>query len=132
MGAFARRRVDVRFIQEGGFTIKVGQEEAHQKWLMENEERLAKAHPEGSRYLGTFSVVFTTDKEAGMYRSLVEFDSYGAIDKIAAAAKDASSEFGKLMREWSAFGDWDVHAPWSNGLYKAVVDATLWDPPAGA
>ena len=36
-----------------------------------------------------------------------------------------------LLREWSAFGDWDVSAPWSNGLYKAVVDATIWDPPAG-
>jgi hypothetical protein len=125
------RSVAVRFIQETGFTIKVGQEEAHQKWLIENEDRLAKAHPKGSKYLGTFSVVFTTDKEAGFYRSFVELDSYGAIDKLAAAAKDASSEFGKLMRDWTAFGDWDVHAPWSNHLYKAVVDATLWDPPAG-
>ncbi len=120
----------MRFIQETGFTIKVGEEEAHQNWLMKNEERLAGAHPEGSRYLGTFAVVFTTDKQAGGYRSLVEYDSYGAIDRIAAAAKDASSEFGKLMREWTAFGDWDPNAPWSNGLYKAVVDATIWDPPA--
>jgi hypothetical protein len=121
----------VRFIQESGFTIKVGQEEAHQKWLTENEERLAQVHPEGTRYLGTFAVVFTTDKEAGLYRSFVELDSYAAIDRLAAASKDASGEFGRLLREWTAFGDWDVHAPWSNGLFKAVVDATIWDPPAG-
>ena len=49
---------------------------------------------------------------------------------FSAAAKDASSDFGKLMREWTAFGDWDPNAPWSNHLYKAVADATIWDPPA--
>jgi hypothetical protein len=121
----------MRFIQESGFTIKVGQEEAHQKWLTENEERLATVHPEGTKYLGTFSVVFSSEKQAGFYRSLVELDSYGAMDRLAAAAKDGSSDFGRLMREWSAFGDWDLNAPWSNSLYKAVVDATIWDPPAG-
>ena len=47
----------MRFIQESGYTVKVGQEEAHQRWLAENEERLARAHPEGVRYLGTFAVV---------------------------------------------------------------------------
>jgi hypothetical protein len=121
----------MRFIQESGFTIKVGQEEAHQQWLAENEERLARAHPDGTRYIGTFAVVFSTDKDSGLYRSFIELDSYGAMDRLAAASKDASSEFGRLMREWSAFGDWDLNAPWSNGLYKAVVDASIWDPPNG-
>jgi len=121
----------VRFIQEFGYTVKVGQEEAHQKWLAENEAKLAKAHPEGTRYIGTFATVFTTDKQAGNYRTFVELDSYGAMDRMAAASKDASSEFGRLNREWSGFGDYDLNAPWSNGLYKAVVDATLWDPPIG-
>jgi hypothetical protein len=121
----------VRFIQEFGYTVKVGQEEAHQKWLMENEERLARAHPEGIRYMGTFAVVMSTDKQAGNYRSFLELDSYAALDRLAAAGKDGSGEFGKLMREWSGFGDYDLDAPWSQGLFKAVVDATLWDPPAG-
>jgi hypothetical protein len=121
----------VRFIQEFGFTVKVGQEEAHQKWLMENEERLAKAYPEGTRYIGTFAVVMSTEKQAGNYRSFTELDSYAALDRLAAASKDGSSEFGRLQREWSSFGDWDLNAPWSGGLFKAVVDATLWDPPAG-
>ena len=118
----------MRFIQELGFTIKVGHEEAYQRWLIENEERFAAAHPEGCRYLGTFSVVFTTEKESGFYRTLVELDSYGALDRLAAASKDASSPFGRLIREASAFGDYDLAAPWSNGLYKAVVDASIWDP----
>lgn len=119
----------MRFIQEFGFTVRVGQDEAHQKWMLENEEKFAKAHPEGTRYLGTFATVFTTDKQAGFYRSFVELDSYGALDRLAAAAKDASSEFGRLNREWSGFGDYDLNAPWSQGLFKAVVDATVWDPP---
>jgi len=121
----------VRFIQEFGFTIKVGQEEAHQRWMVENEQKLARAHPEGTRYIGTFATVFTTDKRSGGYRSFVELDSYGAMDRLAAAAKDASSEFGRLNREWSGFGDWDHAAPWSQGLFKAVVDTTMWDPPTG-
>ena len=121
----------MRFIHESGFTVKVGQDEAHQRWLLENEEKLAGAYPEGARYLGTFATVFATDKQAGSYRTFVELDSYGAMDRLAAAAKDPSSEFGRLNREWSAFGDYDLNAPWSVGLYKAVVDATVWDPPTG-
>jgi hypothetical protein len=34
------------------------------------------------------------------------------------------------MRELSRFGDYDLAAPWSNGLYKAVVDASIFDIPA--
>ena len=119
----------MRFIQEFGFTVKIGQEEAHRQWLADNEEKFAKAHPQGTRYIGTFVTVFTTDKQAGGYRSFVELDSYAAMDRLAAAAKDASSDFGRLNREWSGFGDWDLAAPWSQHLYKAVLDATLWDPP---
>jgi len=119
----------VRFIQEFGYTVKVGRDEAHQQWMAANEEKLAQAHPEGTRYLGTFATVFTTDKQSGGYRSFVELDSYAALDRLAAAAKDASSEFGRLNREWSGFGDYDLNAPWSQGLFKAVVDATVWDPP---
>jgi len=79
----------VRFIQEFGYTVKVGQEEAHQQWLLENEEKLAKAHPDGTRYIGTFATVFATDKQAGNYRTFVELVSYGAMQRIAAAPKDA-------------------------------------------
>ena len=121
----------MRFIKEFGFSVKVGQDEAHQQWMLKNEDALAKAHPEGTRYIGTFATVFTSDKQSGFYRSFVEFDSYAALDRLAAAAKDSKSEFGRLNREWSAFGDYDFNAPWSQGLFKAVVDATIWDPPTG-
>ena len=103
-------------------------EEAHQQWLVANEERLAKAHPEGTRYIGTFSVVFSSEKNAGFDRSFVELDSYAALDRLAAAGKDPSSELHEMLRGWmhSVTGP---ECAWSNGLYKAVVDATIWDPP---
>ena len=31
----------MRFIQEFGYRVKVGQEEAHQRWLLENDQALA-------------------------------------------------------------------------------------------
>jgi hypothetical protein len=118
----------MRFIQEFGFSIKIGQEGAFQQWLAENEAALAAAHPAGAKYLGTFATVFSSEKASGTYRMYVELDSYGAMDTLASAMKDASGEFGRLMRDSADFGDYDWNAPWSNGLYKAVVDATIWDP----
>jgi hypothetical protein len=118
----------MRFMQEFGFTVKVGQEEAHQQWLEENEPALAAAMPEGTRYLGTFAMIFTSEKQSGFYKTYIELDSYGAMDRMAAANKDASSDLGRLLRESSKFGDYDLNAPWSSGLYKAVVDAAIFDP----
>jgi hypothetical protein len=118
----------MRFIQEYGYTVKVGQEEAHQKWLLDNDHALAKSMPEGTRYIGTFAVVFSSEKNAGWYRTLIELDSYGAMDKLAALNKDPNSEYGRLLRESAQFGDYDLAAPWSNALLKDVIDATIWDP----
>jgi hypothetical protein len=118
----------MRFIQEFGYTVRVGQEEAHQKWLIENDERLRAAAPPGSKYIGTFAVVFTSEKQSGLYRFLMELDSYAALDAGAAAAKDPESEWGRLSREASQFGDYDLNAPWSNTLMKDVVDVTVFDP----
>ena len=118
----------MRFIQEFGFTVKVGEEEAYQKWLVENEAALAASYPEGTRHLGVFVTVFSSEKQAGFYRHFAELDSYAAMDRLAAAMKDASSDFGRLNREASAFGDYSLTAPWSNALHKAVVDATVVDP----
>jgi hypothetical protein len=118
----------MRFISESGFTVKIGEEEAHQQWLEQNEAALAASAPEGVRYLGTFVMVFSSEKQSGFYKTYLELDSYAAMDRLAATTKDPSSEFGRLLRESSRFGDYDLAAPWSNGLYKAVVDATIFDP----
>ena len=118
----------MRFIQQFGYTVKVGQDEAHQKWVIENDAKLRAAAPPGSKYIGTFSVIFSSEKNAGSYLVLMELDSYGAMDAGAAAMKDANGDWGKLIRESTKFIDVDLAAPWSNWLLKDVVDATIWDP----
>src|SRR5688572_3039010 len=67
-----RRTRAMRFIQEFGYTVKVGQEEAHQKWLMENEATLATSMPPGSKYLGTFATVYSSEKRSGWYKTYFE------------------------------------------------------------
>ena len=120
----------MRFIQEFGYAVQPGKDEAHQAWVGANEEALKAAHPDGTRLIGIFTTVYSSEKQAGFYRVFTELDSYGAIDVLAAAAKDAGSEFGRLIREHSAFMDYGWGAPYSNGLHKAVVDATVFDPPS--
>jgi len=118
----------MRFISEFGFNVKIGKEEAFQRWLAENEPKISEAHPPGTKYLGTFAVVFSSEKKAGFYRMFQELDSYAALDTFAAAAKDETTEYGRLVREHSRFIDPDPNANWSNGLFKLVTDTTLWDP----
>jgi hypothetical protein len=120
--------IAVRFISELGYTVKVGQEEAHQKWVIEDEERIGQAAPAGWKYVGTFATVQSSEKQAGAYRVLFELDSYGALDASAAAAKDTASDWHKVNMEVSKFFDFDWNAPHSNELLKNVVDATIWDP----
>ena len=118
----------MRFIQEFGYTVKVGMDEAHQRWLEENDAALKAAQPAGTRYIGTFAVIFSSEKQSGGYRALFELDSYAAMDAGAAASKDPKSESSRLLREISKFFDLDLQAPWSNTLMKDILDATIWDP----
>jgi hypothetical protein len=62
--------------------------------------------------------VYSSEKSSGSYRTLLELDSYAAMDKLAAMNKDARSEYGRLLRESARFGDYDLAAPWSNALLK--------------
>lgn len=118
----------MRFIAESGFTVRIGKQEAYQKWLAENEAKIAAAHPPGTKYLGTFGVIFSSEKAAGSYRSFQELDSYAALDTIAAVVRDETSDLGRLAREESQFIDPGPGAQWSNGLFKLVTDTTLFDP----
>ena len=118
----------MRFIQQFGYTVKVGQEEAQQKWLIENDAALRAAAPAGTKYLGTFAVVVSSEKHAGSYIAMFELDSYAALDTSAAAMKDANSDFGRLIRDSTQFQDFDHQAPWSSSLLKNVIDASVFDP----
>jgi len=117
----------VRFIEETGFNARVGHEEAFQRWLVANEARIASAYPEGTEYLGTYATVFTSEKTAGSWRVLERLSSYADIDRLSAMAKDETSEFAKVWREFTRFMDPDPHADWSHVLLRNAVDATVWD-----
>src|SRR2546425_5644973 len=108
----------VRFIEEFGGSVKTGQEVALQQWLIENEEALAKAYPDGSEYLGTYVVVYGSEKDAGQWRTLVRRDSYAALDRAAAVGKDPNSDLNRLTRDFIRFFDPSPTTPWSRSLYK--------------
>ena len=116
----------MRFIEEFGGSVKPGQEEALQEWLVKNEDALAKSYPDGSEYLGTFVVIYGSEKDSGLWRTLVRRDSYAALDRAAAIGKARNTDFDRLNREFSKFFDPSPTAPWSRSLYKAVVDATVY------
>jgi hypothetical protein len=118
----------MRLIQEFGYTVKVGKDEAHQKWLTDNDAALKAAMPAGSTYMGTFGVVLSSEKHGGFYKTLIGLGSYAAMDTGAAAMKDPNNAYSKLLRDVSQFYDLDLAAPWSNTLMKDVLDLSVWDP----
>jgi len=116
----------MNFIEEWGFNVKVGQEEAFQQWVTANEERLKQSSPKGSEYVGIYAVIYTTEKHSGQFRLLVRHDTYADLDTAAAAGKDAKSEYGRLSREFIKFIDPASTADWSRSLLKSIVEATVF------
>lgn len=108
-------------IQEYGFTVEPSKEEGFQGWLRANETPLRDACPEGIRYVGSFGVAFSSEKNAGSHRLLLEFDKYASIDTFSDALRQADSNFARLMREYFGFVD-DTSAASSLSLYRAFVD----------
>ncbi len=116
----------MEFIREYGFCVKVGRDEEFQRWLTDHEAELGASYPDGVQYLGTYSAIFTTNKHGGDYPVLEMHDSYAAGDRLAATMK-GDNEYSRLIREVSTFIDPKRTEDWSNELFKAVVDATIWD-----
>jgi hypothetical protein len=115
----------MNFIAEFGFDVKKGQSRDLQRWLSENESKVAAACPSGIEYVGTYAVVWSSEKRSGGYRQLFRMESYGSQDTFAAAMQEGG-DFAKLMEEASQFVDQDREADWSNGLYKAVTATSFW------
>lgn len=113
------------FIADFGFDVKQGKGREFQQWMSENESTIAAACPDGVEYIGTYGVIYSSEKHAGGYRQFFRFDSYGAQDKLAAAMKEDEA-FADLMDKWGEFVDVERGADWSNGLYKAVTDLSMW------
>lgn len=117
----------VSLIFEQGFNIKRGHEEAFQEWATKNDELTKKATPPGVEYLGTYVVTFTSEKEAGEYRTLWRLDSYAAFDTFMEAVRDADSDWGRLNREFTEYLDASLGSQWSFSLYRPLGEAVIWD-----
>ena len=52
-------------MQEYGFTVRPDREGDFQEWLRGNEEQLRSAVPASIRYVGTYGVAFSSEKDAG-------------------------------------------------------------------
>jgi hypothetical protein len=117
------------FIAEYGYDVKKGQAQDFQRWLSENESKLAAAYPKGIEYIGTYAVVQTSEKHAGAFRSLLRMESYGSQDTLAAAMKEGGA-YADIFMEMTKFIDQDKDANWSSNLYKAVTDASIWSDEA--
>jgi hypothetical protein len=117
----------MRFIQETGFTIKTGKNRAFQQWLVANHVKLAASYPKGTSLVGVFVAVFSSEKGAGDVRLVEQLDSYAALDRTAALAKDTDSDFSKLISEFISYMDSGPAVAWSSVLLKDMVDATIFD-----
>jgi hypothetical protein len=119
----------VRFIEMQGFSVRPDKAVKFQQWVIDNQERIKRAYPEGSEFGGVYATVFGSDKTSGDFYWLDILDSYGALDRSAALSKDPTSEMAKVTAEFIGFLDPDRNAGWSHHLLKSVVDATVFDMP---
>ena len=121
----------MRFIDMQGFCIRPDKQVAMQQWLTANEDRIRRSYPEGCEYGGIYVAPYTSEKHAGECFWLDILDSYAGLDRAAALANEPDSEYAKIGREFMEFIDFSRTDSWSHVLLKSVVDATMWDAPAG-
>ncbi len=115
----------MNFMSEFGFDVKRGRGKDFQRWMGENEAKLAAACPSGTEYVGTYAVIFSSEKHSGAYRQFFRMDSYGAQDTFAAAIQEGGA-FSQLFEAMTEFVDEEREADSNNGLYKAVTAISLW------
>ena len=115
------------FLSIGGFEITPGKALEFQKWVRENAKALSDATPEGIELVGIYSSIFySADNKMGQGRTIWRLDSYGAIDRFAAAAAAKDTEFARLLEELGSFADVRLGAGFSRELLKSVSDLSIW------
>ena len=61
----------MNFINEFGFDVKKGRAQDFQRWMSENESKLAAACPSGVEYVGTYAVMYSSEKHSGAIPSVL-------------------------------------------------------------
>ncbi len=113
------------FLNIQGYDVQPGKNLEFQTWVRDNFDALAAAMPEGIELVGIYAAIFSSEKESGSYKAVYRLDSYGAMDKFAAAAGE-DPELARLLEEFGSFGDVRLGANFSNELLKSVSDITIW------
>ena len=113
------------FLNVSGFSVLPGKSLEFQAWVRANSAALAQAVPEGTGLVGIYATMFSSEKHSGDYKVVFRLDSYGAMDRFAAAMGE-NAEFARLMEELGGFGDVRLGADRSDELLKSVADATIW------
>lgn len=112
------------FIMQQGGDVKEGKTYELQEWLQANEDAFADAHPEGTKYLGTYFAIFRSDRRSGQIHTFTEMDSYGAQDAYAAAS-GGNGTFAKLLDELASFFDGQSNNS-TSALYKKVTASSIF------
>ena len=94
----------MNFIAEFGFDVKKGRAQDFQRWMSENESKLAAACPSGVEYVGTYAVMYSSEKHSGSFRQFFRMESYGSQDTFSAAMKEGGA-FANLVEEMTEFVD---------------------------
>ena len=108
-------------MMEYGFDVKQGELSDFQVWLSENESKFAGSCPAGVEYIGTYGVIYSSEKHAGGCGQYFRRSSYGAQDAMSSALKEGGT-FAELLNDMNKFVDRDKGADWSNGLYRSMTD----------
>ncbi len=108
-------------LHETTYDLETGKFEAFQEWLLENEDALAAAYPEGIEYVGTYANVFG-DQSNGEYRTLLSLDDYAAIDRLSEVVAQ-EGELSRLLWELSAFTTGGASSRGQQLLWKKVSHA---------
>ena len=112
------------FLNIGGFSVPPGKNREFQAWVRANSAALAQAMPKGIELVGIYASVFSSEKHSGGYKVVFRLDSYGAMDRFAAAMGE-NPELARLMDEVFKFGDVRLGADNSRELLKSVADLTI-------
>jgi hypothetical protein len=94
----------MRFIHQEGFDVKLGKTRELRRWLASNEDRLRSTCPGGVAYLGTYSVVETTERGTGDIRLGWGMEDLEAMDGFTVAMRRPGA-FQQLLNELFQFAD---------------------------
>lgn len=108
-------------LHETSYDIDTGKFDAFQEWLLDNEDALAAAYPDGIDYVGTYAIVVGRP-HGGAFKTILRLDSYAALDRLGETVSE-EGELSRLLWEMSAFTKDGASSNGDQSLWKKVSHA---------